>query len=157
MAIIEAKGINKLIQQNDELEPTNGWFTTDEQLGRNYVTKSNNEPEETDRFIKEHLPMAAKKAETLIDEIKKHLNIGVPESYLRVRQDGVYHVLLMVSLEDFVSPKIAAARVLANEIARRTRTYDISFTFSVQSGTVINKVVQRSYYTLKHIQQHFDN
>jgi hypothetical protein len=154
MSIISERGINKAGRLNDELEPPKGWFIAEEELERNYITSNHARPEETERFIKANLPLAAKRAERLIDALGKKLNIEVPESYLRVRDDGAFHVLLLVSQADFVSPKIAAARILAEEFAR-TEAYDICFTFSVQSESV--NVVVRSDYKLKHIKEHFDN
>jgi len=154
MSIIAEKGLNKPGRLNDELVSPKGWFSAEEELGKPLVTNSQEKLEETGRFIKEHLPMAARRAERLIDALKKKLSVEVPESYLRVRDDGVYHVLLLVSQTDYISPKIAAARVLADEIARRTRTYDICFTFSVQSERAINKDVHRTVYKLKHLQEH---
>jgi len=151
MSIISEKGLNKSGRLNDELVPPKGWFSAEEELEKNYITNAHEKPEDTERFIEEHLPMAARRAERLIDALKKKLNIEVPESYLRVRDDGAYHILLLVSQADYVSPKIAAARILAEEFAR-TEIYDICFTFSVQSESVVNNIVLRGDYKLKHVE-----
>ncbi len=155
MSVIFEKVSDKLNKFNDRLEAPKGWFTAEE-LEKNYVTNTNERPEETELFIKHNLPMAAKRAERLIDTLERKLNIEVPESYLRVRADTAFQVLLLVKHDDFVSPKIAAARLLAEEYSR-TEAYDICFTFSVISESVVNTLVLPNEYKLKHIQQHVDN
>jgi len=155
MSVIFERSSTKAKELNSALVPPKGWFT-EEELVKNYITNTNERPEELARYIKEHLPMAARRAERLITALQEKLNIEIPESYLRVRADSAFQVLLLVSQDVFVSPRIAAARILAEEYAR-TETYDICFTFSVQSESVVNALVLPNEYKLKHIQEYADD
>lgn len=151
MSVIFERGANRASQVNEQLEAPKGWFTAEE-LERSYTSNGNERPAETELFIKEHLPMAAKRTERLIDALERKFNIPVPESYLRVRADGVFQVLLMVRQSDYISPKIAAARILADEYAR-TNLYDICFTFSNQAERAMSNHAVVNGYRLKHIKE----
>lgn len=141
------------INTNDiELEAPKGWFTAEEL--EQTVSSPAERPEETKLYIKEHLPMAAKRAERLIAALQNRLGIEVPESYLRVRHDGVFQILLLVKQADYISPKIAAARILAEEFTR-TNSYDICFTFSVQSESVLSTAMANGY-KLKHVTEYYN-
>ncbi len=153
MSVIFERGQNNATRDTIEVEAPNGWFTAEEL--EQTVVNTNERPEESKLYIKEHLPMAAKRAERLIDALQKKLNIEVPESYLRVRADGVFQILLLVSQADYISPKIAAARILAEEFAR-TNAYDICFTFSVQSQNVLSNTALANGYKLKHVTEYYN-
>ena len=137
---------------NSELQPPKGWSAATVSA---IVAPKDEKAEEIALFVNKHLDMAAKRAERLISALDSRFGIEVPESYLRVRADGAFQVLLLVKHDDFVSPKIAGAKLLAEEYTH-TELYDICFSFAVLSETVVNSVVLPYGYKLKHIQQHFD-
>ncbi len=152
MSVIFERSQSRINRINSELQAPKGWFTAEE-LESN--VNNNDNGTEVTLYVKEHLPMAAKRAERLIAALKDKFNIDVPESYLRVRLDDAFHVLMLISQDDYSSPKIAAARILAEEYAR-TANYDIAFTFAVLSQVVVDNNIIANGYKLKHVEQQYN-
>lgn len=126
-----------------------GWVTTT--LKNKNLNKAESAPQEDEAFINHNLPLAATRAEQLIDALDEELTIPVPVSYMRIETGSLFHILLLISREDFLSPKIQAARLLADKYAKTDGNYDIRFSFAVESENLINTHSKFNEYRLMHV------
>ena len=127
-----------------------GWVTT---TLKNKNLKAESIPPEEDekKFLNEHLPAAAARAEELIDALNAELAIPVPVSYMRVETGSLFHILLLTDMDSFLSPKIQAARLLADKYSKTNGDYDIRFSFAVESENFISTHTKFSEYRLMHV------
>ncbi len=102
-----------------------------------------------------NLPMAAGRVEQLIDALKEELSITVPVSYMRIESGTVYHILLLISKFDYLSPKIQAARILAEKYSKTDGSYDIRFSFGIESEIMTSN--RYNEYRLMHVRQYQDS
>ena len=132
---------------NQMISPT-GWVTT---TLKNKNLKAESAPAEDEKFINHNLPLAAARAEQLIDALNEELAIPVPVSYMRIETGSLFHILLLISREDFLSPKIQAGRLLADKYAKTDGNYDIRFSFAVDSENLVNTHTKFIEYKLMHV------
>jgi hypothetical protein len=97
-----------------------------------------------------NLPLAAKRAEELIDILYERQIMDVPLSYLRIDESTSFHILLLVSRFDFLSPKIHAARLLATQFSYPGDTFDMHFQFSVIAENMRMDSILAQGYRLMH-------
>ncbi|MBC7552801.1 MAG: hypothetical protein H7257_02355 [Taibaiella sp.] len=112
------------------INPPEGWETVDEMQ----QVKAQNEPLEIERIkrrINLMLPYVAHQIEDLIASVRDRCNIQVSESFLTIDADTAFHAILLVSQDDFLSPKIQAAKILAEQYLNGTKTVGIRYTFTV--------------------------
>jgi hypothetical protein len=102
-------------------------------------------------FANQYLPGAAARAEQLINALNKELGIQVPVSYMRIETGTLFHVLLLIDLEDFHSPKLQAARLLAGKYSNTEDSYDIKFSFGAKPLNPTNTETMFREYNLVHI------
>jgi len=133
---------------DNQMSSPSGWVTT---TLKNKNLKTEAAPEEDQKFIDHNLPLAAARAEQLIDALGEELSIPVPVSYMRIETGSLFHILLLISREDFLSPKIQAARLLADKYAKTDGNYDIRFSFAVESENLVNTHTKFSEYKLMHV------
>ena len=131
--------------ENQVMSPK-GWVSTGYQKGTNA---------KRDDSEKQNLPLAAARAEQLIDALQEELSISVPVSYMRIETGTLYHILLLISKFDFLSPKIQAARILAEKYSKTDGAYDIRFSFGIESELMNS--LKNNEYKLKHVRQLDDN
>lgn len=134
----------------DQLISPAGWVTTTLK-NKNLKTEPVQPPAPDEAFISHNLPLAAARAEQLIDALDRELTIPVPVSYMRIETGSLFHILLLISREDFLSPKIQAARLLADKYAKTDGNYDIRFSFAVESENLVNTSSKFSEYKLMHV------
>ncbi len=135
-----------LIQQN-QLNPvltdggmlSNGWVTTDVHVDTQASSLANN------------LPSAARRAEQLMEALEDELSVKVSVSYMRVETDALFHVLMLICKEDFLSSKIQAARVISERFARAGNSYDIRFSFAIESENMMENIIKFHGYRLLHV------
>ena len=132
---------------NDKLVPPSGWYAPDENEEERQAMV--NEEEEEQEVIN-HLPLAAKVAEDLVDIIEKRTPIRIPESYMRVETDTKFHVVFLVDNEDYHAPEMAIAHILADSARKNEERFDIRFTFSVQVEFLKKCALYPGGYKLKH-------
>ena len=128
---------------NNTIQPPHGWTIAEE-------------PEHADKAgwdmetLNRNLPLACNEAIALIDQIQTELNVHIPEAYLRVEEGKIFHILLLTSQEDFLSPKILAAKILTEECSKTEDRFDIRFSFTnLEENTHKNVIIEHGY-RLKH-------
>ncbi len=122
-----------------------GWVTTGI-----HVINLNAEKVKSDEALSTYdanLTKAAKRTEQLIDALNEGLSVEVSVSYMRVEKDTMFHFLLLISEDDFHSPKIVAARLLAEKFAK-TEGYDIRFAFAIESENRMSHTMRFGGYKL---------
>ena len=122
-----------------------GWVTTGIHVIN--LNEKKLQTEEPVALPDNNLSLAAKRTEQLIEALKGGLSIDVPISYMRVEKETMFHILLLISESDFHSPKIVAARMLAEKFAR-TEEYDIKFVFAIESENRMNHTIRFGGYKL---------
>ena len=127
-----------------------GWITTTLK-NKNLKTEVPSTQEEGKMVPDQYLSAAAARAEELIDALNNELAIPVPVSYMRVETGALFHVLLLTDIDSFLSPKIQAARLLADKYSKTDGSYDIRFSFAVESENLVNTHSKFSEYKLMHI------
>ncbi len=130
------------------LNPPQGWVLPEDAQGMLH-----NHPFERRKSVACNLPLAALRAEQLIDALMDQLSIQVPISYLRIDEGTSFHILLLVERPDFLSPKIHAARILAEQYMHKEDQFDIHFIFSVRSENIFVDPIAEQGYTLIHIRE----
>jgi hypothetical protein len=118
-----------------------GWITTDLQWGRG----------ESEIALSNNLPLAARRAEQLMDVLEDELSMPVSVSYIRVETGILFHLLLLISREDFLSPKMQVARAIAERFAQINSSYDIRFAFAIESENMMQNIIRFNGYRLLHI------
>ena len=132
---------------NDNLPPPEGWqVVTDIPEGLHAPDEK-----ELENKIFRYLPEAAKCAELLVTAITDKTDIKIPETYLRVESEAIFHVLLLVGIDDFHAPQMAVARLLAEECTKEETRFDIHFSFSIWTDFEQHRSVVPGNYRLKHV------
>lgn len=132
---------------NDKLSPPEGWqIVTDTPEGLQVQEET-----ELETKIFKYLPKAAKCAERLVAAITEKTDVEIPETYLRVEAEATFHVLLLVSKDDFHVPQMAIARLLAEEFTKEETRFDIHFSFSIWTDFEQLRSVAPGNYRLKHV------
>jgi hypothetical protein len=140
------------IAENMLLQPPAGWVSPGDPmiLKLRDFEKAN---DDHDSSVTNNLPLAAEKVEMLIDRLYLQLGIPVPLSYLRIDEATSFHVLLLISRGNFTSPKIHAARFLAEQFMYNNNTFDVHCQFTVQSENLLIDSILAKGYRLMHIQR----
>ena len=145
ISIIKAK---KESMEEEILNPPEGWI-----LPKDAQSMLSNHPFERRKSVAYNLPLVALRAEQLIDGLMDSLSIRVPVSYLRIDEGTSFHILLLVDRPDYLSPKINAARILAEQYIHKDDQFDIHFIFSVRSENIFVDPIAIQGYTLMHIRE----
>ena len=135
---------------NDKLVPPTGWAIVEEDLEK----PENKKEKEAEGKVIKNLPEATKLTERLVSDIERKSGIPIPEMYLRVDADTTFHVVLLVSQENFHAPKMAIAHILVDEYTNFQKDFDIHFTFSVQTEYARRAQLFENDYKLKFVNQH---
>jgi hypothetical protein len=143
LSIQKTQRTSNMANENQLMSPK-GWVSTGYQKGTS----------KRDDSEKQNLPLAAARAEQLIDALKEELSIAVPVSYMRIETGTLYHILLLITKFDFLSPKIQAARILAEKYSKTDGAYDIRFSFGIESELMNS--LKNNEYKLKHVRQYED-
>lgn len=104
-----------------------------------------------DNVIKQNLPLVAQRTEALIEALNDRLIIPVSVTYLRIDEGSSFQALLLVDQFDYLSPKIHAARILAEKFTYANDTFDIRFLFSVKSENMIRETMKAKGYNLMRV------
>jgi len=131
----------------NNIVPPMGWIGPQSQIADDHA----NEREIYRQSVAYNLPRIAKRAERLIEALRENLDIFVPISYLRIDNSTTFHVLLLVELQDFLSPNIHAARLLSDKYKYEEDSFYIRFIFSVKSENMIMDTMLAQGYKLMHI------
>ena len=134
--------------EGEILNPPDGWV-----LPEDSQAMLNNHPFPHRKSVAFNLPLVALRAEQLIDALNERLSIHVPVSYLRIDEGTSFHVLLLVNRPDYLSPKIYAAKLLAENYMHKDDQFDIHFVFSVRSENIFVDPITAQGYTLMHIRE----
>lgn len=142
------KDTTALNTEGQALYAPNGWVIPEEAMSslNNHVQE-----EKHRRTVAHNLPVAALRAEQLIEELNDRLSIKVPVCYLRIDEGVSFHVLLLVERTDYTSPKIHAARLLAEKYMQQNKEFDIHFVFSVRSENMLVDPIKAQGYALMHL------
>ncbi|MCW3121829.1 MAG: hypothetical protein JWQ38_1321 [Flavipsychrobacter sp.] len=133
----------------EQLNPPSGWIVPEEAMpSLNYHSKEDTRR----RSISYNLPLVALRAEQLIEALNDRFSIPVPITYLRIDEGTSFHILLLVERKDYLSPKIHAARLLAEQYMQHDDNFDIHFLFSVRTENMLVDPITAQGYTLMHIQ-----
>lgn len=103
--------------------------------------------------LKENTRLACREAVEVINKIQSELNIHIPESYMRVDLDNTFHVLLLTSQDDFLSPKLQAAKIVTERYSRAERRFDIRFSFTNLEENTHKSTILDNGYMLKYLAQ----
>lgn len=117
-----------LIPQIKNIAAPQGWYPGEE------IQSYNDVPaviQTFERTVNATLPLAAKRAEDLITMLDQRYGINVSTAYLTIDVDATYHVLLLVSQEEYHSPYMQAAHILVEKFAGSSVDLPIRFTFTV--------------------------
>ena len=131
-----------------DITPPNGWFT--EEDIRNSPNKAYNTTQEFITYIDNTLPQATKKSEDLMDQLAAQQDIMVKVAYLTVDVDATYHIFLLVSLHDFHSPHMQAAKLLVEKFTDNSLDLSIRFTFTVDREQFMSYAAPDRF-KLKHV------
>ena len=127
-----------------EITPPHGWITVDE-LQHVKPVSEQQEFEQFKKSVNLTLPYVAGNVEELIHELLYNIDMIISDTYLTIDSDKAYHALLLVSREDFLSPKIQAARILANRYLTSTASIGMRYTFSVDEEHYRAHVADNTY------------
>jgi hypothetical protein len=94
---------------------------------------------------------AVKKANELIKELVKSRDVPVIESYLTVKGDSSFQLMLLVHEHVFHNPEIISARITANRLAQSDQ-FDMRVSFSVQKEHLNKLNLFPEDYLFKYIQ-----
>ena len=132
--------------KDKQIIPPDGWFTEEE------VRESNSYKslDELKQVITKTLPLATHRAEELMIALKKRFNIEVPIAYLTSDTNGTFHIFLLIDREDFLSPKLQAAKILTEKYSGSDNEYSIRFTFTVGREHNMSYLIENKY-KLKYI------
>jgi hypothetical protein len=114
-----------------EINPPAGWVAIDELSHSLIAPVPYINDEDIKKSLKLTLPIATSKAELLIKEIERRFEIKITETYLTVDSLNSFHLVLLVTQHDFLSPKMQAVRVLAEGMLNSNSAVSIRHTFSI--------------------------
>ncbi len=126
---------------SDSNRSTIGWVNADLQIVRG----------ESEASLAQNLPLAARRADQLMDALETELAMEVSVSYMRIETNMLFHILLLVSREDFLSSKIQEARAIAERFARINSSYEVRFAFAIESENMMENIIKFNGYRLLHI------
>lgn len=142
---------NKLETQQpalNDITPPNGWFT--EEDISNSPNKGYSTTQEFIAYIDNTLPQATQKSEDLMDQLATQLDMMVKVAYLTIDVDATYHVFLLVSIDDFHSPHMQAAKLLVEKFTDNSLDLSIRFTFTVDREQFMSYEAP-DHFKLKHV------
>ncbi len=87
--------------------------------------------------INNTLKEATQRTQDLMQALSTEVDIYVSTAYLTINEDASYHIFLMVRLEDYHSPHIQAAQLLAEKYTDSNSDFAIRFTFIVARENII--------------------
>ena len=113
-----------------KVKPPNGWIIVDLLQKPGPVIDTPDEDKLT-AIIDANLPYVAKRVEMLVLSLDHNLNFSVHETYIAIDADAAFHIILLFSREDYFSPKIQRAKILAEEYLGGTDSVGVRFTFTI--------------------------
>ena len=102
-----------------------GWFTEDtfEEFGIGKV------PDDLKSIVAASLPAVTSKVEKLIASLEENCDIVVHVAHLTTDHNGIFHIFLTISEEDYHSPKFQRAKILAEKYSQINDEYAIHITY----------------------------
>ena len=144
-----------LIQKVDEeikgkLTIPAGWLTVEE-LEKKQVRDEEEDMVAYEESVSRFLPLATKRAEMLINDLNEQWNIVIPISYLTIENKTTFHVTMLVGQEDYLSPRLQAARLLIETDKMKDREFDMHYVLTVGTEYMQRNVLLTNSYRLKHV------
>lgn len=102
--------------------------------------------------LKANLQIAGDEALELINDVQRQAEIQIPEAYLRVEKETIFHLLLLVNQTDFHSPKIMEAKLIAENYAKNESRFDLRISFGNIGENNHRNAIIDSGYKLIHIE-----
>ena len=137
---------------NSRTLPLPGWLTIQE-LERDEIEKEKASVREFEQSVSHFLPLAAQRAQELINTLDDRLSIVVPISYLTIENSTTFHVVMLVSQEDYLSPEMQAARLITENFNLKDDNFDMHYTYSIGVEHLIETSMIGNSYKLKHISE----
>jgi len=150
MAILIQKLKEKTGISNKDITPPPGWLTLEE-LEKAEKEKDSTELMEFEQSVSRFLPLAAKRAEALINLLGQRLNMIIPMSYLTIENSTTFHSVMLVSQEDYLSPEMQAARLLTKKDREKNKDFDMHYTFTVGVEYLLKNSMTANSYQLKNM------
>ena len=127
-----------------QLTPPEGWKVID--LMQSVVPVVDISKENVFReIIKNNLPYVANSVEKLLCALDRQLDFKVLETYISIDPDAAFHAIFLFNKDDFFSPKIQRARILAEEYLTGSDTAGIRFTFTISEDYLRYHVTTNSH------------
>jgi len=143
--------IQKLQEQaNSTMATPAGWLTIEE-MEKAEVKEQKDNLAEFEQSISRFLPLAAKRAQNLVTSLYERFKIKIPVSYLSIEDGTTFHVLMLVSQKDYLSPEMQAARLLTEKHYFREDKFDMHYTYTIGIENLSKNSMVSNSYKLKHI------
>ena len=137
----------------ENIDAPNGWFTANEMHDAYLKGKEKGKKhfiDSVNKTLSFNLPLAATLAEKFIAHVEELYSIKVPAAYLKIEEIAKFSVLFLVPKEDFLSPKMRNAYILAEEFEHKENSFEISFSFTILSENIKEENINSDGYKLKH-------
>jgi len=92
-----------------------------------------------------HLPFISNGVEDYIKMLRNTFNIVVSAAYISVNNDTTFHINLLINQEDYLSPKLMAAKIKAAGFLNTIGNVSVQFRFTVAEEYFRSHYAQRSF------------
>ena len=133
-----------------QLTPPDGWKVIDLMQTATPVVDISKENVFRE-VIKNNLPFVASRVELLLCAIERELDFKVLETYISIDPDAAFHAIFLFNKDDYFSPKIQRARILAEEYLTGSET-GIRFTFTI-SEDYLRYHVSTNSHKIKYVEK----
>jgi len=138
------------IENNSTANAPTGWLTIKD-LEQSNVKEQKEKLREPEQSVSKYFPLAAKRVQKLIDQLKERLNMSIPLSYLKIENNSTFHVTMLVSQSTFLSPEMQAAKLLIAKERAEKQEFDMHYTFTVGSEFMLKNSMAPNSYEIRNI------